>query len=137
MTDVTVKVLKASQDQPLVYGWGSICKQRNADGEMADYWDTDNELYPEDVTEGAWRDFMLNSRHMDVQHDEKPMGRVVYAFPMLSDIAKSFGVFDALDRTGVLVGVQVDDPEILAKFRSGEYAGFSIGGSAAYQDVTE
>lgn len=137
MSEILITVTKASADQPLVYGWGSICRQRDASGEMVDYWDTDSEHFPEDVTEKAWRDFMLNSRHMDVMHDEKPMGKVVYAFPMISEIAQSFGLLDALDRTGVIVGVQVDDPEVLANFRSGAYTGFSIGGSASYQDVTE
>lgn len=137
MADITVKVLKTDSTSPLVYGWGAICKIRDASGVMIDYRDSDNEEFPEDVTEAAWRDFMLNSRQMDVQHDEQPMGRVVYAMPMTEDIAKAFGVLDALDRTGVMVGVQIDDPALIAKFRSGEYTGFSIGGSAQYEDISE
>ena len=137
MADITVKVLKTDSTSPLVYGWGSICKVRDASGALVDYRDTDNEEFPEDVTEAAWRDFMLNSRQMDVQHDEQPMGRVVYAMPMTEDIAKAFGVLDALDRTGVMVGVQIDDPALIAKFRSGDYTGFSIGGAAQYEDISE
>lgn len=137
MTDIAVKVIKAEGEQPLVYGWGSISKIRDESGNLVDYWDSDNEQFPEDVTEKAWRDFMKNSRHMDVMHDEKPMGRVVYAMPMTEDIAKAFGIVDALDRTGVMVGVEILDEEILGKYRSGEYTGFSIGGSAVYEDVTE
>lgn len=137
MTDITVKVLKADSTSPLVYGWGSICKVRDASGNLVDYRDTDNEEFPEDVTELAWRDFMLNSRAMDVMHDEQPLGRVVYAMPMTEDIAKAFGVLDALDRTGVMVGVQIDSAELLDKFRTGEYTGFSIGGSAQYEDLAQ
>lgn len=134
MSDIQIKVTKVDEAQPIVYGWGSICKVRDAAGNMVDYWDTDDENFPEDVTEKAWRDFMLNSRNMDVMHDEKPMGKVVYAMPMLEDIAAAFGILECLDRTGVMVGVQIDDPEILEKFRSGEYSGFSIGGYATYAD---
>ena len=137
MADITVKVLKRDQASPLVYGWGSICRVRDASGNMADYRDTDNEEFPEDVTEAAWREFMINSRAMDVMHDEQPLGRVVYAMPMTTDIAKAFGVLDALDRTGVMVGVQIDDPQLLEKFRTGEYTGFSIGGSAQYEPISE
>lgn len=137
MTDVTVRVIKTEGNQPLVYGWGSISKIRDEFGDLVDYWDSDNEQFPEDVTEKAWRDFMKNSRHMDVMHNEAVMGRVVYAMPMTEDIAKAFGIVDALDRTGVMVGVEILDEETLGKYRSGEYTGFSIGGSAVYEDVTE
>jgi hypothetical protein len=135
MSDVLVRIIKAEAEQPLVYGWGSVCKVRDSAGQFVDYWDTDNESFPEDVTEKAWRGFMKNARHMDVMHDEKPMGRVVYAMPMTEEIAKSFGVLDSLKQTGVMVGVEVTDPEVLGKFRSGEYTGFSIGGSARFDDA--
>lgn len=135
MSDVLVRIIKAEAELPLVYGWGSVCKVRDASGQLADYWDTDNECFPEDVTEMAWRDFMKNARHMDVMHDEKTMGRVVYAMPMTEDIAKAYGILDSLKQTGVMVGVEVTDPEVLGKFRSGEYTGFSIGGSARFDDA--
>lgn len=130
------KVVKVLDAGKLVYGWGSICKVRDASGNLADYWDTDNEHYPEDVTELGWRDFMLNSRSMDVMHEEQTLGQVIYAFPMMTEQALAFGILDALQCTGVMVGVRVDDPAIAAKFLSGEFTGFSIGGSANYQDVT-
>lgn len=137
MASVVFKAITSPGNAPVVYGWGSICKVRDASGNLTQYRDTDNEEFPEEITEKAWRDFMLNSRSMDVMHEEETLGRVVYAFPLTEDVAKAFGLLDALDRTGVVVGVLVDNPDLLGKFRSGEYTGFSIGGSATYEDLPD
>lgn len=129
-------VLKVDDSRRLVFGWGSICKKRDPEtGEFKIYTDTDNEQFPEDVTTDAWVDFMCGDRLMDSMHDEKPVGKVVFAFPLTEDIAKQFGFLDKLDQTGVIVATRVDNEEILNKFRSGEYTGYSIGGSALYEDV--
>jgi hypothetical protein len=53
-------------------------------------------------------------------------GGVVFSFPLTEDIAKSLGI--ACDRTGWLVALR-PSAAVLAKFESGEYRGFSIGGT--------
>jgi hypothetical protein len=72
---------------------------------------------------------------MDNMHNEQPVGKVVFAFPMTEDVAKSFGLVEKLDQTGVIVGTLITDDDILKKFQSGEYTGYSIGGTAFYEDV--
>lgn len=137
MTDVTVKVTKVDLGKRMVFGWGSVCKKRCDDGAFKIYTDTDNEQFPEETTLDAWIEYMKGDRIMDNMHDEKPMGKVIFAFPLMEDIAEALGLTSALDQTGVIVGTLVDDDEVLKKFHTGEYTGFSIGGYADYEDVTE
>lgn len=134
---IEVKVNKVDSQLRMVFGWGSICKKRNPEtGQLEIYTDTDNEQFPEDVTLKAWLDFMNgDQRIMDNMHNEQPVGKVVFAFPMTEDVAKSFGLVEKLDQTGVIVGTLITDDEILKKFQSGEYTGYSIGGTAFYEDV--
>lgn len=138
MSDVNVKVCKVDFGKRIVFGWGSICKKRGEDGTFQIYTDTDNEQFPEEPTLEAWIDFMKGDhRIMDNMHNEKSIGKVVFAFPLTEDIAEAFGLTKALDQTGVIVGALVEDDEVLQKFNSGDYTGFSIGGYADYEDVTE
>ncbi|MCW4574129.1 hypothetical protein OOJ74_09010, partial [Venenivibrio stagnispumantis] len=67
---------------------------RNEDGKLVDYFDTDNEHFPEDVTLEAFEEFMTGDRLVDNIHDEKPIGQIVFGFPMISDIAEAFGILD-------------------------------------------
>lgn len=134
---IEVKVNKVDEQLRMVFGWGSICKKRNPETkEFVLYTDTDNEQFPEDVTLKAWLDFMNgDQRIMDDMHNETPVGKVVFAFPMTEDIAKTFGILDSIDQTGMIVGTVITDDATLKKFQSGEYTGYSIGGTAYYEDV--
>jgi hypothetical protein len=136
MTTINVKVNKVDLGQRLVFGWGSICQKRNPETNQLElYTDTDNEQFPEDVTLKGWVDFMKGSRVMDSMHDETPVGEVIFAFPMTEEIAKSFGILDSLNQTGIIVGTYVESDVILQKFHTGEFKGYSIGGHADYEDV--
>lgn len=134
---INVKVSKTDPGLRMVFGWGTICKKRNSEnGLLEEYIDTDNEMFPEDVVLKAWLEFMSgDQRIMDNMHNEQPVGKVVFAFPMTEDIAASFGLVDKLDQTGVIVGTLITDDEVLKKFQTGEYTGYSIGGTAYYEDV--
>lgn len=123
-------MIKVSAGERLVFGWGQVCTKN---GEL--YFDTDNQAFPEDVTLKGWTEFMKgDQRTHKAMHAGVEMGQVVYAFPMLTDIAKSLG-FENLPQTGILVGVYVSDDATLQKFATGEYTGFSIGGGAVWEDV--
>ena len=54
---------------------------------------------------------------------------------MTSDIAKALDI--EIEKTGFVVGMKPSDPEILEKFRSGEFTGFSIGGARRAETVVE
>lgn len=132
---INVKVLKTVAKNKLVYGWAMVNKVRNENDELVDYFDTDNEHFPEDITLEAFEEFMTGDRLVDNIHDEKPIGQIVFGFPMISDIAEAFGILDKLPQTGIIVGMRVDNAEILAKYESGEYTGFSIGALANFEDL--
>lgn len=115
-----VKVLKYDQDLGLVIGWGAVCTE---DGEP--YYDRQGDHFPEDEMLRASLDFMRKSRAMDAMHEEQKVGDVVFAFPMTSEVMDALGLEGS--RTGLVVGVCPNE-ETLAKFESGEYKAFSIGG---------
>ena len=127
------KVLKTSSK--LVYGWAMVNKIRGEDGELTPYLDTDNEYFPEEVSLKAFEEYMTGDRLVDNIHDEKPIGQIIFAFPMITEIADAFGLTEHLPQTGIIVGMRVDDPEILKKYESGEYTGFSIGALANFEDL--
>jgi hypothetical protein len=115
-----VKVLKIDRDLGLVIGWGAVCTE---DGEP--YFDRQGDTFPEEEMLKSTLDFMRNSRGLDAMHQEQRVGEVVFGFPMTSEVMEALGVEGS--RTGFIVGV-CPDRETLAKFESGEYKAFSIGG---------
>lgn len=119
-------VAKVDPKMGLVFGWGIICK---VDGEP--YFDTQRDHVPEESMLRATADFMEKSRMSGDLHardaggDPIPDGAVVFSFPLTTDIAKALEIDTR--KTGWLVAVK-PSPAVLAKYESGEYRGFSIGG---------
>ncbi len=127
-------VAKVDQSMRLVFGWGSVCQKRNEAGELEQYYDTDNQAFPEDVTIKGWCEFMGDVRVHKAMHDGEPVGEVIFAFPVTDEIFKSLGL-EVGSQTGVIVAVKVNDDNVLEKFHNKTYKGFSIGGSATFEDV--
>lgn len=116
-----VRVAKVDEGLGIVFGWAIVCKQ---DGE--EYVDLDHDHIPERAMLKSAARFAEGDRPSRLQHSESTVGRVVFMMPITEDIAKAFGIDTST--TGLAVGVKVDDAT-LARFRSGELTGFSIGGS--------
>ena len=122
-------VVKVDKSLGLVFGWAIICKK---DGK--DYYDLNidknGERVPEHIPEASMlesaADFMENSRLAKEMHGGNGQGTFVFAFPLTTDIAKAMGI--VTKHTGLMVAMK-PNPEMLAKFLSGELTGFSIGGS--------
>jgi hypothetical protein len=119
-------MVKVDDELGLVIGFAVICKQ---DGE--DYYDTQDENAMEHALLEAATDFAKNSRVSTDMHARispgvpDPDGEVVFLFPLTTDIAKALEI--QTERTGLLIAM-APSPDVLAKFKSGEYTGFSIGG---------
>lgn len=130
------EVLKVSDELGLVFGFAIVCKQ---DGE--EYFDIQGDHIPEESMLKASTDFMLNSRmagHMHERDDDGnpvPNGQVVFAFPLTTEVAKALEI--ETKKTGLLIAMKPDSEEILEKYRSGEYTGFSIGGSYVETEEVE
>ena len=116
------KVSRVDEDLGLVMGFAIVCKE---DGEP--YFDLQDDYIPEDSMLKAATDFMVNSRVAKDMHDGDQTGGVVFAWPLTEDIAKAMGI--TTKRTGLMIAIKPDSDAMLETFRSGEYTGFSIGGS--------
>ena len=113
---------KVDETLGLVFGYAIVCKQNGED-----YYDLAGDHIPELAMLKAATNFMANSRVAKEMHQGEQAGTVVFAFPMTTDIAKSLGI--QVEQTGFLIALKPDNPEVLEKFKNGEYTGFSIGGS--------
>lgn len=123
--EITNTLCKVDESLGLVMGWGIVCK---VDGQ--EYFDLQGDHITESAMLEAATDFMQNSRiakdmHIAGSKGELP-GSVVFAFPLTTSIAKAFGI--TTNQTGLLVGMKPGSDEVLNKFKTGEYTGFSIGG---------
>ena len=119
--------VKVDEGLGLVFGFAVVCMEKGQP-----YVDLQKDHIPEDAMLEASLDFMRNSRMSGDMHarDEagQPIrdGEVAFAFPLTTEIAKSMGI--ETERTGLMVAIK-PSAAVLAKFVSGEYTGFSIGGS--------
>lgn len=122
-------VIKVDAERRLVFGWAQVCTKNGEE-----YFDTDNQHIPESVTLDAWADFMRNVRVNKAMHSGDQVGDVAFAFPAYDDIFKSLGL-QIGDQSGIIVGVYVQDDDVLNKYHTGVYKGFSVGGAANWEDV--
>jgi len=111
---------KFDEELGLVMGYIIVCKQGGED-----YFDLHGDHIPEEAMLKAATDFMENSREADEMHTADVRGTIVFAWPMTTDIAKAFDI--ETDTTGLMIAMRPDE-DMLAKFKSGELTGFSIGG---------
>lgn len=118
-----IEVLKVDSDLGVIFGWGMICKE---DGK--DYYDSHGDHLPEDVMLESVCKFMEGARVAKVMHKGDVQGQVLFGFPMTEDIAEALGI--EVEKSGFIIGMKPDNDDILEKFASGEYTGFSLGGTA-------
>lgn len=116
----TARVVKTSDELGLVFGWALTTKANGAD-----YFDLHGDNIVEDDLIRVAAEFMANGGATDQQHDFAADGRVVFAMPLTAEVAKSFGI--QADTTGLMVAIK-PSADVFAKFKSGEYTGFSIAG---------
>lgn len=126
---ISGKVLKVNDELGLVFGYGIICKEAGKR-----YFDLQGDHIPEESMLKAAADFMLNSREMDVMHDNEVVGNVVFMWPMTTDVAKAFDV--KTEKTGLMVAV-APNAQTLKRFKSGELKAFSIGGERGEDEPVE
>lgn len=119
--EATARVVKTSSDElGLVFGWALTSKAGGTD-----YFDLHGDNIVEEDLIRVAAEFMERGGATDEQHDFEADGRVVFAMPLTAEVAKSFGI--QTDTTGLMVAIK-PSPEVFAKFKAGEYTGFSIAG---------
>lgn len=128
--DLRVEVTKVDESLGIVFGYAIVSK---IDGE--EYYDTQGDHIPEESMLRATADFMSGRRTAKVMHKGGRAGQVVFGFPLTQEIASALDI--SVRKTGFVVGMRPDDPDVLEKFRDGELTGFSIGGRRVEETVVE
>ena len=140
------RVLKANHPSPSFSVGGSVVKVDDTLGlvmgyaiistrEGEPYFDSQGDHIPEASMLEASVDFMKNSRVAKEMHQGEEKGSVLFAWPLTEEIAKAFGI--QTSTTGLMIAMLPDNEEVLEKFKSGEYTGFSIGGSRIEDEEVE
>jgi len=124
---ITAEVCKVDESQGLVFGWAFVCDEGGKP-----YVDLQKDWVTPDNLVKVASSFARGARVAKDMHEGGPAGTVEFVWPMTADIAKACGIQSA--RTGMLIGMR-PGPEMLAKFKSGEYRGFSIGGRGRRTEV--
>ena len=125
-----VLVTKVNKRLGLVFGYAIVCE---IDG--VPYYDTQGDYIPEHAMLKAATEYMLSDREAKEMHVGGHKGTIVFAFPMMSDVMSAMGI--VARKTGLVIGMKPDSAEMLDKFETGEYQGFSIGGSRVTDKVVE
>lgn len=123
------RIVKIDERLGLVFGFAEIFS--DADGE---YFDLQGDARTEKAAIEAWADFHKAGQVLGDMHNGEDSGDVVFSFPLTEDIAKALDIDTEI--FGMLVGIK-PSPEMLEKFVSGEYTGFSIGGTRLEEEVVE
>jgi len=125
---------KVNKRLGVIFGWAIISK---IDGEA--YVDTQKHHIPEDSMLEKALDYMMRSRKGGEMHRKKKAadgskevekrGTVPFCFPLTDEIAKAYKIQCRV--SGLMIGWLPHEDcreEIVEKFESGEYNGFSVGG---------
>lgn len=123
-----VEVVKVDDELGIVIGFANVAQ---IDG--APYYDLDGETVDETELVKIAAEYAESGAAIDEMHDGEPdAGKTAFLFPLTSEIAKALGI--STKKTGLLIGVKCA-PDVLAKFRSGVYRGWSIAGYADREPV--
>jgi hypothetical protein len=132
MTEVhkTCEVLKADEDQRLVYGWAWV---NTKDGELL--FDSEDQAIETPELQKAAHQFMSEVRKAGSVHMRDPetgekvqSGEIVESMVFSSDLQKALGI--DLGKTGWFIVSKVTDDEQWRKVKKMEHISFSIGGRA-------
>ena len=129
MTKATIegKILKADDEQRLVYGWASVVTEK---GEPVI--DRQGDVIEPETLVKAVNDFMEHVRVGKTMHVGEQTGVIVHSMPITKEIGDALGIQS--DREGWIVAYKVYDDEVWDMVKSGELAAFSIGGKAVKED---
>lgn len=122
------EILRCDEGLGIVYGWGAVFTK---DG--AEYFDTQGDAIDPGGAEEAALEFVKAGALAGEMHEWKA-GTVPFVMPIGPDQREAFGI--QTDITGLAIGMR-PSPDVYAKFRSGEYTGFSIGGTRISEEVVE
>lgn len=122
---------KLAPDQQVFWAWLSIAELPNGEPLV----DLQGHIIPVEELEKAADAFMRDYRISDERHRMSRTGTVIGSIVTTREVQKILGVPPGTQPVGWLVKVYVDDVEVWAKVKSGEYAMMSIGGEGELEEV--
>lgn len=122
---IAVEVAKVDAQLGVVFGWASVTE---VDGQPVV--DLQGDIIPTEVLERAVYEFMLADR-FDEMHAVPARGHIVESVVVTDEKLAAMFPGQAIPKgpRGWWIGVK-PDPDVLERFKRGEYRGFSIGGWA-------
>lgn len=134
----TSDLLKVDDSLGLVFGYAIVCREKDAQGNWQDHYDTQGHHIPESVMLKAAADFAqqqeVNKAASKDMHEGDVCQDVVMMLPLTEELAKSLGW--AVDKTGLVIALK-PTPEVLEMYKSGKRTGFSIGGRGVLVEAPE
>lgn len=125
----TTTIAKVDEKHNLVFGYAMVSK---IDGKP--HFDLHGHHIPDNVILKSLIDFSAKPIAKEM-HSGDAVGEFVFLFPLTEEIAKSLDI--EAKQHGALVAMKPYNKEIIQKFASGEYTGFSIGGTATMRKAPD
>lgn len=122
------KVVKIDEEHRIIYGWGSVTTYK---GDLVV--DRQGDSIETETMHKAVNEFMKGVRVGKLMHNGEQVGQIVHSFPMTNEICKALGIQS--DMEGWITGYYVEKDSLWEDVKSGEYAEFSIGGSAMREEL--
>lgn len=119
----TFNVLKADEDQQLVFGWASVSE---IGGQIVT--DKQGDQIEPDELERAAYDYVLHARDMGHMHEEKGVGKLVESMMFTAEKQEALGI--DLGMTAWWIGFFVENKKVFREIKSGALPELSIGGVA-------
>jgi len=126
-TNIEGQILKADEEQRLVYGWASVVTEK---GEPII--DRQGDVIEAETLVKAVNEFMEHVRVGKTMHVGEQTGVIVHSMPVTKEIGEALGIQS--DREGWVVAYKVYDDDVWDMVKSGELTAFSIGGKAVKED---
>jgi len=121
------QVIKVDEDQRIIFGWASVTK---VDGNLVV--DRQGDVIRTETLHKAINEFMKGVRVGKLMHQGEQVGDIVHSFPVSKDIMDALGI--QTNKEGWIVGYYVSDDTLWKSVQSGDFAEFSIGGSAQKEE---
>ena len=126
--EIQGQILKADNDQRLVYGWASVITENGVP-----VVDSQGDVIKAATLVKAATEFMLSARVTKEMHDGGKIGEFVHSFPITKELCDALGI--SCNKEGWIVACKVYDDAVWAKVKSGELKAFSIGGRAKREKI--
>lgn len=126
------KIAKADEEKRIAFGW-SVVSRDPAGNEV---WDLQNDsIDPDDLEDLAYRYVQFYRGSGELHNGSKGKGVLIESVVTTLEKQRIWGVPSGVMSVGWWTGFYVTDNDVWEKVKSGEYAAFSIEGSAVREKV--